>query len=161
MTRVEQLCQQLERTEHELAELTKERTQLQKELNELKKADCLNVFNSWKIDTNSKLILFAKNMHSCYQSIITLVPTQIRLDEHSLIGVEGHYFLQLDPCFRSTYIHHDFTNLDKLENSFNIFVVSNETFEEFTQVLCSLKITNDNCLEYEKLISEVALSRIS
>ena len=161
MTRMEQLYQELARTEQELAELTKERTELQEELKELKKADCLQVFLSWNIDINSKLILFAKNLKSCYQSIITLTPTDIRLDEHSLIAVEGHYFLQIDPCFRSTYIHHDFSYLDKLQDSFNIFVVSEQLFEEFTQTLCSLQITDNNCLEYEKFIKEHALSRIS
>ena len=161
MTRMEQLCQQLAKTEDELAELTKERNELKQELDELKRADCLRVFLSWNIDTTSKLVLFAKNLNSCYQSIITLAPTEIRLEEHSLIGVEGHYFLQIDPCFRSAYIHHDFSYLDKLEDTFNIFVVSEQTFEEFTQVLCGLKITDANCLEYEKLISEVAVSRIS
>lgn len=161
MTRREQICQQLEKTEKQLAELTKERNELQLELTELKKSECLRVFLSWNISTKSKLILFAKNFESCYQSIITLTPIEINLDARSLRAVEGHYFLQIDPCFRCTCIHHEFSYLDKLEDSFNIFVVSDETFEEFTQVLCSLKITEDTCLEYEKLIEEVAISRIS
>ena len=161
MTRQEEICQQLEKTEKEITKLTKERNELQLELAELKKSECLRVFLSWNISTKSKLILFAKNFESCYQSIITLAPTEINLDARSLKAVEGHYFLQIDPCFRCTCIHHEFSYLDKLQDAFNIFVVSDETFEEFTQVLSSLKITEDTRLKHEKLIAEVAISRIS
>ena len=152
---------QLAKTDLQLADLTKLRNSLQQELQEIKNAESFELFKSWDLTTETKLVMFAKNPNCCYQTILTLDVTDINFEQQTVVGREGHYFLQIDPCFRSTYTKHEFSYLYKFEDSFNVYVVPNDMFTEVVQLLCELQISSNNCSEYEACVAERALRKIS
>lgn len=148
----------LQEIEKEIDALIKERSDINNELSEERKAKNLARVRSWKINDKSCLLLFAKKPSGYHWWIAkTIKVKEIDFDNEYIDSIEANYGeADYEYYVKVEERRIPFSSLEELEKEFNIYFVDEVQLTLLQQHFCNLKIDYKNYQEYENAFAKNA-----
>ena len=148
----------LQEIEKEIDALIKERSNINNELSEERKAKNLARVRSWKINDKSCLLLFAKKPCGYHWWIAkTIKVKEIDFDNEYIDSIEANYGeADYEYYVKVEQRRIPFSSLEELEKEFNIYFVDEVQLSLLQQHFCNLKIDYKNYRDYEETFAKNA-----
>lgn len=152
----------LQEIEKEIDALIKERSDINNELSEERKAKNLARVRSWQINDKSCLLLFAKKPSGYHWWIAkTIKVKEIDFDNEYIDSIEANYGeADYEYYVKVEERRIPFSSLEELEKEFNIYFVDEVQLTLLQQHFCNLKIDYKNYQKYEDAFSKNAMMAI-
>ena len=148
----------LTQIEEEITALIKERSSINEELSEERKARNLARVKAWKVNDNSCLLLFAKQPQGYHWWIAkTIKVKEIDFENEYLDSIEANYGeADYEYYVKVEERRIPFSTLEDLEKEFNIYIVDEVQLTLLQQHFCSLKLDYKNYRKYETAFAKNA-----
>lgn len=150
--------ERLNQIQSELDKLFEEKYSIEKQIAEESSAKHLARVNSWKLDNNSCILLFAKERIGYHWLIAkTIKVKKIDFDNECIDSIEANYGeADYEYYVKVEERRLPFSSLEELENEFNIYFVDEVQLTLLQQHFCNLKIDYKNYQEYEDAFAKNA-----
>lgn len=159
---IESKQDRLNQIEEEITALVQERSKINEELSEERKAKNLARVRAWEVNNTSCLILFAKKPTGYHWWIAkTIKVKEIDFENEYIDSIEANYGeADYEYYVKVEERRIPFSTLEDLEKEFNIYHVDEVQLTLLQQHFCSLKIDYKNYTKYEKAFAKAATMAI-
>lgn len=164
MSYVDTLRAELKQTENEISNLVELKMSLNKKLQSAIEEENNILFDKWNISEGSKVVFVAKEYlgHYIYNLLKTVDVISVDLKNHYIEAIISEYDdRDYDYVCTTEKKRLVFTSLKEIEQTYNIYVITNDDFSDLCKRLLKLDITYSNFKLLNMKLAETAIRTIS